>query len=149
MRNGNPVDLIGGILVALAGLFVLFYALAQYRLGTPQNMGPGYFPASLGSLTAVIGLVIIAMSFRVSASFPEIAWLSAFWIFVSIIGFIVGMIWLGMLPAVALTVIFSSLADRDSRPRETVLLVIAACVGTWLIFSVGLGLTAPPVRMPF
>lgn len=149
MRNGNPTDLIGGVLVALVGLFVCFYALAHYRIGTPQNMGPGYFPASLGGVTAVIGLVIVAMSFRVSASIPEIAWLSALWIFVSLIGFITGMIWFGMLPAVALTVIFSSFADKDSRPLETVFLIIAACIGTWLIFSVGLGLTAPLLRMPF
>jgi hypothetical protein len=149
MRNGNPVDLIGGILVALVGLFFLFYALAHYRLGAPQNMGPGYVPASFGTVTAVVGFVIIAMSFRVPGSFSEIAWLPAFWIFVSIIGFIAGMIWFGMLPAVALTVVFSSLADKESRPRETIFLIIAACVGTWLIFSVGLGLTAPLLRMPF
>ena len=149
MRSTNLPDLIGGVLVAAAGLFVLIYGLAHYRIGTSHNMGPGYFPASLGGVTTAIGFLIIGMSFRLSSKIEQIGWRSAFWVFASVIGFITGMIWLGLLPAVMLTVILSSLADPDSRPLETVFLIVAACVGTWLIFTVGLGLTTPLLRMPF
>lgn len=149
MRHKNLPDMIGGVLVAAVGSFVLLYALTHYHMGSSHNMGPGYFPVSLGAVTAGTGLLIVLSSFRTSAEAEEIGWRSALWVFASIIGFIGGMMWFGLLPAVAVTVILSSFADPASRPLETIALIVAACVGTWLIFSVGLGLTTPLLRMPF
>src|SRR5690606_10573829 len=50
----NQKDFVAGLLFLLVGLGFA-YASAQYRLGTPARMGPGFFPLVLGSLLALFG----------------------------------------------------------------------------------------------
>ena len=42
------------------GLFVAIYAATHYPLGTALRMGPGYFPAGVGGIVALLGLVLTA-----------------------------------------------------------------------------------------
>lgn len=59
MRIKNQKDFWAGVLFTVLGLF--FAGLgSQYPFGTADNMGPGYFPTSLGVITILIGLYVAA-----------------------------------------------------------------------------------------
>jgi hypothetical protein len=142
-------DLVGGLLVLALGLFVFLYAQEHYRIGTARSMGPGYFPAVLGLVTMSLGGLIVLAAFRRSEPLPEVAWRAALWVFAAILAFFLGMRWFGLVPAIFMTVVVSSLGDPDSRPLGTLLLAVAVSAFCWAVFSYGLGLPIPVFKVPF
>jgi hypothetical protein len=57
VRIRHQKDFWSGVMFFAAGL--AFAGVAQnYQLGTAQRMGPGYFPTALGSLLALLGLIL-------------------------------------------------------------------------------------------
>lgn len=56
-------DLVAGGLFAAIGLFFALSSL-DYRLGTPERMGPGFFPLVLGALLTGLGIGIVVSAFR-------------------------------------------------------------------------------------
>ena len=143
------IDVIGGLLVVVAGLLVFAFAVLNHELGTARRMGPGFFPAALGLAAAIVGGVIVASAFGRSGSPDKIAWRPALWVFASVVGFMVGMYLFGLFAAIILTIFLAARADAESSLRETLILTVVVCVGCWLIFSVGLGMPLPMIRTPF
>jgi hypothetical protein len=66
----------------------------------------------------------------------------------SIAGFALVLGQFGLIPAVVVGVGLAALGDRTSRPLPTLALAVAAALGCWLAFSVGLGLQMPGLRVP-
>ena len=50
-------DYFGGALIAAIGLSTV-YAATGYHIGSLSQMGPGYFPAAVGVLMVITGLLI-------------------------------------------------------------------------------------------
>ena len=48
-------DLLSGAALALLGLGVALYAGARLDFGAPRNMGPGFFPVTLGGAAGASG----------------------------------------------------------------------------------------------
>jgi hypothetical protein len=63
MARRDYTDILGGALLVAFGLGVGFYA-QRYNIGTLTRMGPGFFPAALGFLLALLGLAILLPGLR-------------------------------------------------------------------------------------
>ncbi len=140
----------GALLVAL-GAFVAAYAGTHYRIGAPAHMGPGFFPVALGCILAVLGLIVLLLSFRVSQHAWEvaaIAWrpLGAILVAVAVFALIVGRF--GLMPATVALTFIAALAEPRFRWRRTLLLAVSLAVLSWLIFTVGLQMTLPAFSKP-
>ena len=70
----NPRDFwAGAIYLALA--IVVIWVGRNYQQGTSARMGPGYFPAVLGSILALFGVVSMVRSFiRPGEPIEPMAW---------------------------------------------------------------------------
>ncbi len=98
MRIRNQRDFWSGVMfLALGVLFVIFSQ--AYQLGTPARMGPGFFPAMLGALMALLGLGIGWRALSRSSGKTElepVGWRELFLVLTSVtfclFGFILG-IW--------------------------------------------------------
>lgn len=136
-------DILGGLAMAAIGGAVALYSLANYDFGSLRQMGPGFFPTSLGTILAILGVLITIPAWSRAGkpqpfALPEmVAILSAILLF----GF--GLERLGLILTTMGAVLLASLP----APRKGWLwrLVLAAVITTitWLIFKQGLQMTMP------
>ena len=70
-------------------------------------------------------------------------------IFISLIGFMLGMYLGGLLPAIVLTIAISSLADKKSTWKDVLLLAGLVPLAAWLIFNQALSLPIPFLEWRF
>jgi hypothetical protein len=125
------------------GLFFLFVA-RQYRMGSAMSMGPGYFPAMLGGLMAVIGGIVFFQSLVVrGGGVPAISFRPLFLVILSLLlyGYLLQPI--GMVLALALLVFVSALAGHEFDLKEVLTLSVVAILFSVLVFVKVLGLPYP------
>lgn len=142
-------DMAAGLLMAATGGFVAVYASTQYNLGTFRNMGPGMFPMLAGSVLIFLGGLLAVTAFFRAGPMPKIRISTPIFILASIAAFALLIRNFGMLPAVVAVTLIASLAELKVRPVSLALLAAGLCLGTWLIFPLGLGLNIPMLRWPF
>ncbi len=144
MRIRSPKDF-------WAGLFFIAVALGfiglsrQYGTGNMHRMGPGLFPTLVSVLLASLGLIISARAFVVDG--PPVPRFHARPIIVSLAAialFGMALAQFGLIAAVAALVLAGAVASRESRPLETLGLVIALIAFSALVFVWLLGL---PIRL--
>lgn len=146
----NKIDVIGGLCLFALGTAILSIALT-YQVGTATRMGPGYFPMMLGGIMMVLAILITISGFRNAGGGEpvEISWRPMFAVLLSVAGFMVGLAFGGLLPAVVLTVAISSLGDSSSRWPGILMLCIVLPIAAWALFSLGLGMPIPLFKAPF
>lgn len=154
-------DFIGGAIAALVGIGFAAYAFSTLDLGTFRRMGPGLFPVIVGAALLLLGLGQMLVSRR--AALPagtdegsvdtardghfrlgQVAWVLA-----AVLAFGLSVRSLGLLPAILISVMLSTQADRATRPLTALLLAIGLCLFCWLVFDVALRLPIPLLRLPF
>lgn len=64
MYKFDYTDLVGGILLIGVGGAASAVAVQSYPLGSLSRMGPGMFPAIMGGVLAVLGLLLALQSLR-------------------------------------------------------------------------------------
>jgi len=143
-------DFIGGMLLIAAGLAVAIYAYANYALGTVQRMGPGMFPFGAGMVMAAIGVLVLIPAFlRPSTEGSSRMPLKPFvLITLSVIAFALITPRFGLVPAIVVLVMCSSLADKRFNIVHAAALAVGMCVLSWLIFILGLNLPLTLFRWP-
>jgi Tripartite tricarboxylate transporter TctB family len=128
-----------------AGVFFLavaagFIGMAlQYHMGTMHKMGPALFPILIGTLLGMLGLLIAGRALIIEG--PPVPQLYARPIGISLVAialFGAALAHLGLLAAVAVLVIVSAFASRETKPLETtglvlVLMLFSAAVFVWLL----------------
>jgi putative tricarboxylic transport membrane protein len=160
----SPVDLAGGLfLLGLAALgFIGAYDLA---FGTLSGIGSGLLPKVVATLVAAFGVLLIANALLFEGDRLE-GWhlrgpvfvLGSVLIFATVIrgstltlgGFAglpslvsINVPPLGLIVAGPLAVMFSSLADRDTRPVELVVFAVGITLACALLFKELLSLPIP------
>ncbi|MYZ47591.1 tripartite tricarboxylate transporter TctB family protein [Propylenella binzhouense] len=140
-RQSRTKDLIGGGILCAVGIFFVAGAI-RLHLGTAQHMGPGYFPLVLGIILVVLSAVLLLQAGPAQIS-ERIAPRPLLAVCAGIAAFALGLHWLGLIPAVFLTVVLASLGDRSARPASAALLGLALAVGAWAVFRLGLHLPMP------
>jgi hypothetical protein len=140
----NPRDFwAGAIYLALAA--ATLWIGRDYAQGSSARMGPGYFPAVLGWLLALFGVVSIGRSFiRPGEPIGAIAWKPLLLVLGSVVLFAVLLQPAGVIVALICLIVMSALASRYSRFNVTSVAaaagLVAFCV---IIFVKGLGVPMP------
>jgi hypothetical protein len=127
-------------------LFIGFGILAivvsrDYPIGSAFSMGPGYFPTYVGAIMIVIGAVTTGLAFRVEG--PGIGgwgWRPLLWLSAAFAAFGLLIEGAGFVLALLALIIASSLAGRDTRPLELVVLIAVLITGSVALFIYGLEL---------
>lgn len=148
MVSRNTPDVIGGGILAAVGAVFTWYTIQSYDLGTPNQMGPGMFPAALGALLCLFGLLIIGQALITQSVFPPIRIRSPFFVLAGMAAFGLLIVPFGLIPAVLAVVVLSSFADNQLRPLGMAGLGVVMGIGSWLVFGVGLGLPVPMITWP-
>jgi hypothetical protein len=141
-------DIIGGALMVFFGAFLVVGALTTMKLGTPQRMGPGLFPMTVGALLALLGICILVPACFRRGAIGEVEWRPLAAISGSILAFGLIVPLFGLAPAIAALVVLSATADRMPRPAPMVGLVLTLCLICYVVFDLMLGLTLPMFRLP-
>jgi hypothetical protein len=142
MKSRDYQDLIGGALLLALGVFFVLYA-RRYNFGTLAQMGPGFFPTVLGVMLAILGALIALPAWKRKGSMPSVQWRTLLLVLAGVVLFAFTLRPLGLIVACLLTVIASSLADRETSWRLRLIIAIAVMLITVGIFKFGLGMTIP------
>ncbi|MDA8123776.1 MAG: tripartite tricarboxylate transporter TctB family protein [Deltaproteobacteria bacterium] len=116
----------------------------NYPMGSSRNMGPGYFPLLVSSILSVLGLVIVATSFKLdgkglgSFAFRPMILLGAGF---ALFGLAIGRV--GFIPAFLALIVVCAAAGREFRWKEVVIMTALLVAGCWAIFLWGLKLPIP------
>jgi hypothetical protein len=133
--DGRKVDLrelTSGVLLILVAAAFATSALRNLSLGSAGSMGPGYFPLMVTVPLAAIGLIIAARAFgHADTPQPMIRPLAFVLVSAAPIAFALTIKGLGLLGAVALTVLVSAWASKAMTVRTALLattVLAALCV---------------------
>lgn len=141
-------DFIGGVLAIALGLGALAEA-SGYPMGSLLRMGPGFFPCMIAAIIVVLGAVMIANAIRgrLPAREPNVRLRSVVTIGVSIALFALLLERAGLVPATAVLVLGSTLAERQWRPLRAVLLALGMTAFVYVVFVVVLQIPIQAVRL--
>lgn len=144
MRIASPKDFWAGLLFGGLGLFAALYAATHYNMGSAVRMGPAYFPTWIGGLVALLGVVLVVRSLRVSG--PRLSRLylrpTAFILVASLVfGYVLKP--LGLVLASVLLVVGAAAGGHEFRWREAVLLAAVLTAFAVGVFVYGLELPFP------
>jgi hypothetical protein len=150
-------DYYGGALMVIVGLAAA-YAAIGYHVGTPSQMGPGFFPMALGILLAVIGVVIAASARKGEADqappghghghgLPDVR--GAVCIILGTVAFVVLGHYFGLIAASFAITFICALGDRDNSWRAALALALGMCVVAWVVFSILLQVQLPLFQWGF
>jgi len=144
----------GALLVALGAATTL--AGIGYGLGTLRQMGSGFYPATLGVLLALIGLVLLATASRrpdahlanapaeaAHLSGPAVQWRGWLCILGGALAFVVLGQHGGLVPASFASVFVAALGDRRNSVRDAALLAALMTLLGVAIFHYGLHVLLP------
>jgi Tripartite tricarboxylate transporter TctB family len=146
MKLTNHRDLWAGLMFTLFGLIFVGLSTTQYNIGTAAKMGPGYFPATLGSILTLLGLIIVYGAFS-----PKNEKLSVEKFDFAISGYLLGAVALfglclaklGVIVSIVALIFVSSLASHEFRLRDTIISAVVLLVMSYVVFVWGLELQFP------
>jgi hypothetical protein len=148
-RSGPSLpDLMAGATFVVLGLAFAIGG-SQYDVGTALRMGSGYVPIALGGILTVLGLVIVAASFRgvdptvANADRGPIPWQRMGLLVGAILffGFTVGGLGLG--PSLLVTTFLAALAGHGTRPGRAIVIAIGLTALCLVVFVALLQLRLP------
>lgn len=142
MRRDWP-DIAGGLVLAAVGAVAAGWALAHYDLGTLRQMGPGFFPAILGTLLAALGLMVALPAWKRAAPAAKVEPAAVIAVLASILIFGAGLSRIGLVGATAAAVLVATLPAPHPGWTWRVILTVVVTALTVLVFSLGLRMTLP------
>ena len=142
MRRDWP-DILGGVALGAIGAAAAGWALLHYDLGTLRQMGPGAFPAALGLMLAVLGVIVALPGLRRAGEMPRVEARAALAVLASILVFGLGMRPLGLVVATAASVLIASLPAPHRGWTWRLVLAAVVMVLTVLVFRTGLRMSLP------
>jgi len=135
----------GLMFVAIGAGFAI--GATNYSMGTSARPGAGYFPLLLSAIMAILGAVVLFKSLTIERADGDavgsIAWKPLLIIIVSIVVFGLTLERLGMVIAVPLLIVISSLAGDEFKLRGVLVNAAVLTAGSWAVFIWGLKLTIP------
>ena len=144
MKIKSPKDFWAGLMFAGTGLAFTIGAVANYQMGTAVRMGPGYFPAVLGGLLVVLGLIIFFTSLVAEGPpVPRILFRPLVLVTLATVAYGYLMQPLGIVGATAALVYISALGGHEFNWKEVTILFVALIVMSILVFVKGLTLPFP------
>ncbi|ETX28984.1 tripartite tricarboxylate transporter TctB family protein [Roseivivax isoporae] len=141
-------DAVAGLVTMAIGAGVAI-AASDYGMGTPRQMGPGFFPVVLGGLMAFVGVLILFGALRDREALPDVPWRPLVVMPLAILAFALLLPRTGLGPAGVVTVLLAGMAQRG-RPGVSLWLLAALLVpAVWLLFARLLGVPVPFIAWTF
>lgn len=139
----RPTDFISGLIFFVIAALALSLG-TKYALGTPRNMGPGYYPMLVGGLLGLVSLVLIARSFAGARDEPiSFALRPMLIIPFGILIFALVVMQAGLFLSIIALVLISASASGQLRPFKAIVLAVGLSIGCCAIFVYGLGQQLP------
>jgi hypothetical protein len=124
-------------------------ATSDYGMGTPRQMGPGFFPVVLGSLMCLVGVLILLGAVREREPLPAVPWRPFVVMPLAILLFALLLPKAGLAVAGVVAVLIAGLAQRG-RPGPGLFVLAAILVpAVWLLFAQLLGVPVPFIAWNF
>lgn len=143
MSVKKPADFGAGVLFLCLGIGAFLMA-QDYSIGTSRQMGPGYFPAALGSILSFLGLMQIALAFGgARQGFGGIALRPLLMILLAAASFGLLLRPAGLIVAILVAVMLASFAGKESKWWQSLILGAALAAGSALVFVHYLGQPLP------
>ncbi|MFC3338942.1 tripartite tricarboxylate transporter TctB family protein [Paracandidimonas soli] len=149
MRRVDYRDLIGGGLTTLAGAAAMYHSLTAFNVGTAARMGPGYFPALVGGLLVLCGVMILIPALLRAGPRPFFEFRPLFWISLSVLAFALLVLPFGLVPAIIVQSVLAGMSDCKLSWRGSLILAGSLSVGATLVFKTGLGVILPAFAWPW
>lgn len=144
MKIKSPKDFWAGLMFIGVGGFFTVWALTHYQMGTAVRMGPAYFPAVLGGLLAVLGLLVLVESFAIDGPpVPKFNFRPLLLISFACVLYGYLMKPLGLVLATLVLVFVSAFGGHEFKWKEVTILYVALIVFSVLVFVKGLTLPFP------
>ncbi len=139
-------DFLSGLMFIAFGLIAIYFGqkLAQ---GTAVRMGPGYVPRMLSYILLGLGGLICVVAL-VSGSEPveKPKWKPITMVTIGIICFALLFERAGLLPALVVLILISSLGGEEFKLTEEIGNMVALAILCTLVFKMGLGMNISIVR---
>lgn len=140
MAIRNPNDLAMGILLLAIGVTGVLLC-ASLPTGSALRMGPGFVPMAAATALVCFGACIVFRGMTVSGPVLEgWAWRPLILVLASVGMFLGGMASLGLVAAIAATVLTAAAASRETRWGPAMALAIGLSAGCAGLFVGALGL---------
>lgn len=140
-------NLIGGVLIIFIGTFAVWQA-SRYQIGSLTSMGPGYFPAAIGGVLLLSGVLIALFAVlaerapsRNEKTRPDLR--RCLCIVLSLVSFVCLGKFAGLFATSFCAVAIAALGDRRNSMRDILLLACALSFVSALVFSYGLNIQFP------
>lgn len=137
-------NILVGLIFIVFGAGFVFFACRTLPIGSPSDMGPGFFPVAIGVVLMALGgmISLTAAEANETASGPlplrGIALISAS---VIISGLLINRA--GFVPTVAVATFVSCLASRRTSLKSGLSISLGLTILCYLIFKLGLNLSIP------
>jgi hypothetical protein len=142
-RSAPSADLCSGLLFAALGAAILWVG-ADYSLGVPSRIGPGYVPRLLGLLLGAIGLFLVVRSRWTAESIDTaVAWRPLALVTGATVAFALVFEMTGLVPAILVSVAIANYATAENRWVTAIVLGAVLAFFAWLLFVKGLSLPLP------
>ncbi len=134
-----------GLLFIATGLLFLFGS-ANYNMGTASSMGPGYFPTILSLFLIVLGIINVIRSYlsKITDKVDKLAFRPLVFVLLANIVFGIMLTWCGLVPAIILLTVIASLANKEYRLREIILLALFLALLSSIVF---VGVLHMPIKL--
>lgn len=146
MKIKSQRDFAAGLMFIAIGVGFAIGAL-NYTFGSSAKPGPGFFPFGLGSLLAVFGVMVLFKALTIESEdgdpIGSIAFKPLLVILGAIVLFGVTLPKFGLVIALPLLVIVSSIASEEFQWLPAIGSSALLTFLCWLVFVKGLGLTIP------
>ncbi len=139
-------DFLSGLMFVAFGLAALYFG-QNLAVGTPVRMGPGYVPRMLSLILLALGAVVCIVAL-VSGSEPveRPKWKPITLVTLGIVCFALLFERAGLIPALIVLVMISSLAGEEFKLTEVIGNIVVLSVLCTLVFKVGLGMNISVVQ---
>jgi len=149
-------DLVSGVICLAGGGGVLVEAHNE-TIGSLSSLGPGFYPAVLGALLTLVGLLIVGTALTASPTDDDAGtepvggpdWRGCACIVGGVAAFII-VAWLsGLAPAIFACVFIGALGDRTTSLKGSLTLAVAMSVAGTVLFGYLLGINMPLWQWPW
>ena len=144
MRIRSPRDFWAGAMFIAFGIFFVAWSFAKYQMGSAVRMGPGYFPAVLGGLLVVLGLIVLLKALASDGpTVPRFHFKPLLLVTVSVVAYGYLMKPAGLALATIAAVVIGALAGHEFKWKEALIVALVLVVFSWLVFVRALTLPFP------
>jgi uncharacterized membrane protein YidH (DUF202 family) len=143
LKIKSEEDFWAGLMFIGFGILAIVIA-RDYPMGSTMRMGPGYFPTYIGVVMIILGTIITAMGLKFDGEkVQNFAWRPMILLSVAFAAFGWAIDNIGFILAMLILVVLSSLAGKEFKIKEVVLLSFFVILGCWALFIYGLELPFP------